>query len=172
MSDEIFTIIKTQRSGVEGVELRGGTLHNGFGGSLTCAIKHRTNRQPDCFDEFRQFWLRRQPPETQPAFADVCQQVPLQTHPTTCHKRKQKMRCRFQKVALQKLHCSTRFSAVRTSFLSQKLRCNKRKLHCSIEKAALQESCAFLWILGSHVRGGSVRTHTPNLRREDFTPQI
>ena len=40
-------------------------------------------------------------------------------HPATWHKRKRKLRCSFRKVALQMLHCSIRFSAVRTSFLPE-----------------------------------------------------
>ena len=44
----------------------------------------------------------------------------------TWHKRKRKLRCSFRNAALQKLHCNIGFSVVR------------------IEKAALQESAAFL----------------------------
>ena len=47
----------------------------------------------------------------------VLNSTPLNPNPATCHKRKQKLRCKFRKVALQKLHCNIRFSAVQTSFL-------------------------------------------------------
>ena len=64
--------------------------------------------------------------------------TPLNPSPAICHKR-QKSRCNFRKVALQKLHCNIRFS----SRFDQKLRCNKPKMCCNIEKAALPLSCGF-----------------------------
>ena len=67
-----------------------------------------------------------------------CQQV-LNPTPTTCHKRKQKLRCNFRKVALQ----HSRFCCADIMF-SHKLRCNKRK-------TALQLPATFLLISGSHV---------------------
>ena len=46
------------------------------------------------------------------------------------------LRCRSCTATFAFLQCGSHFS--------QKLRCSKRKLHCNIEKAALQESGAFL----------------------------
>ena len=64
--------------------------------------------------------------------------------PATCHKRKQKLRCKFRKVALQQLHCNICFSAVQMSILPASRAATNEKLHCNIEKAALQASGAFL----------------------------
>ena len=86
--------------------------------------------------------------------------TPLNPTPATCHKRKRKLRCNFRKVALQKLHCNIRFSAVRTSFY-QKLRCAGEKRQRFIEKLCCKKtafSCRFpahfrLPRLGSHIWG-------------------
>ena len=83
----------------------------------------------------------------------VLNPTPLDPTPATYHKRKQKLRSDFRKVALQKMHCNIRFSAVRTSFLPKAV-LHQTKLHGNIEKAALQESgfpTAFLWMPCSHV---------------------
>ena len=71
-----------------------------------------------------------------------CQQV-LNPTPATCHKQNGScaavfgmLRCRNCTATSAFLHCRSHFD--------QKLRCSKRKLHCNIEKAALQESGAFL----------------------------
>ena len=70
---------------------------------------------------------------------EVLNPTPLHPTPATCHKRKRKLHCNFQKVALQKLHCNIRFSALRKSFSPK-----SGKLQFNTEKAALQESGAFL----------------------------
>ena len=78
------------------------------------------------------------------SYQQVLSPTPLNPTPATCHKRKSKLRCNFQKVALQKLHCNIRFSAARMSFLPnaalqqmknciatlQMLRCSKVALSC------------------------------------------
>ena len=92
-----------------------------------------------------------------------CQEIlnptPLNPTPATCHTRKRQLRCNFWNVALQKLHCNIRFSAVWKSFspkaaLQQAKNCSAtlKKLRC--RKVAL--SCRFpadfkLPRLGSHV---------------------
>ena len=72
--------------------------------------------------------------------------VTLNPTPATRYNRKQKLHCNFRKVALQKLNCNIRFSAVRTSFLpkaalQQTKNCTAtlKKLHC--KKVPL--SCRF-----------------------------
>ena len=62
------------------------------------------------YDDFRRFCQHAM-------FQQVLNPTPLNPTPATCHKRKQKLRCNFWKVALPKLHYNIRFSAVRTSFL-------------------------------------------------------
>ena len=57
---------------------------------------------------------------------EVLNPTPLNPVPATCHFRKRKLSCRYRKIALQKLHCNIRFSAVQKSFY-QELRCSKRK---------------------------------------------
>ena len=55
---------------------------------------------------------------------EVLNATPLNPTPATCHKRKQKLRCNFQKVALQKLPCNIRFSAMRKLFLHAYRKCD------------------------------------------------
>ena len=77
--------------------------------------------------------------------------------PETCHTRKRKLRCNFRNVALQKLHCNIRPPCSAEAISTKS--CAAANEHCNIEKAALQESGAFLPLacgfqaprLGTHV---------------------
>ena len=69
---------------------------------------------------------------------------PSKPHPCHTTSEKSKLRCSFRNAALQKLHCNSRFSAVRMSFSAKNCAAASEKLQCNIEKAALQESGAFL----------------------------
>ena len=76
---------------------------------------------------------------------EVLNPTPLNPTPATFRKRKRKLHCSFRNAALQKLHCNIRFSAVRKLFFFNKsCAAAGEKLQCNIEKAALQESGAFL----------------------------
>ena len=74
----------------------------------------------------------------------VLNPTPLNPTPATCHKRKRKLRCRFSEccaaeTALQHwLFCSAEV------IWTKSCAATNEKLHCNIEKAALQESGAFL----------------------------
>ena len=63
---------------------------------------------------------------------DVLNSTPLNPTPATCHKRKRKLRRSSRKVALQDV------------ILSKSCTAASEKLQCNFEKAALQESGAFL----------------------------
>ena len=92
------------------------------------------------FAIFEPFGLRSPGKE----FQQVRNPTPLNPTPATGHKRKQKLRCNFRKVALQKSHCSIRFSASADFILTKSCAATYEKLHCNIGKAALQESGASL----------------------------
>ena len=93
-----------------------------------------------------------------------CQEVlnltPLNHTPATCHKRTRKLRCNFRNAALQKLHCNIRFLQCRSVFYQSFAA--SEKLQCNIEKAALQESAAFLPL--------SCRFQAPTFRHPRFGP--
>ena len=96
----------------------------------------------------------------------VLNPTPLNPTPATRHMRKQKLRCSFRNAALQKLHCNIGFSAVRKSFGPEAVLQQTKNCNCNIEKAALQESGAFLPLsCGSqaptfrHPRLGSAEIH-------------
>ena len=69
--------------------------------------------------------------------------VPYKPHPCNMPQVKE-MRCSFRKVALQKLHCNIRFSAVQTSFLPKAALQQTESRIENFEKDALQDSGAFL----------------------------
>ena len=75
---------------------------------------------------------------------EVLNPTPLSPTPATCDKRKQKLRCNFQNIALQKLHCNIRFPAVRKSLLPEATLQQAKNCNATLKKAALQESGAFL----------------------------
>ena len=81
-------------------------------------------------------------------FSNISQQVlnptPLNPAPATCHKRKRKLRCSFRNAALQKLHCQHCLFCSTEVIWTKSCAAANEKLHCNIEKAALQESGAFL----------------------------
>ena len=91
--------------------------------------------------------------------AHFMQPTPLNPTPATCHMRKQTLRCSFRKVAVQKLHCNIRFSAVRTSFLPEAALQQAKNCTATLKKLRRRKvalSCRFpadfkLPRLGSHV---------------------
>ena len=84
-----------------------------------------------------------QPPVRGSVDQQVLNPTPLNPTPSTCHKRKQRLHCNLWKAVLQKLHCSIRFFPARMLFLPRAA-LSQTKNQCSIAKAALQESGAFL----------------------------
>ena len=85
---------------------------------------------------------------------EVLNPTPLNPTPATCHKQKQKLRCSFRNVALQKLHCNIRFSAMRKPFLpkaalQQAKNCSETLKNCVARKWRFP--AAFLQMSRSHV---------------------
>ena len=68
----------------------------------------------------------------------------LNPTPATCHKRKRKLLCNFRNAALQKLHCNFSIFCSAEVILTKSCAAASENLQCNIEKAALQESGAFL----------------------------
>ena len=89
----------------------------------------------------------------------VLNPTPLNPTPATCHERKRKLRCNFRNAAQQKLHCNIGFSAVRMLFLTKSCAAASKKLQCNIEKAALQESGAFLQRIPADFKLPRLGTH-------------
>ena len=77
---------------------------------------------------------------------EVLNSTPLNPTPATSHKRKRKLSCSFRNAALQKLHCNITLlqTASAEVVLIKSCAAASKKLQCNIEKAALQESGAFL----------------------------
>ena len=79
-------------------------------------------------------------------YQQVLNPSPLNPTPATCHKRKRKLHCNFRKVALQKLHCNTRYSEVRTSFLPKAALQQANKCSATLKKPRCKKvalSCCF-----------------------------
>ena len=113
---------------------------------------------------------------------EVLSPTPLNPTPATCHQRKRKLRCNFRNVALQKLHCNIRVSAVRKSFspkaaLQQakncsatlkKLRCRKVALSCR-KHPRLGPADLFGWVV---FRGGLPALDPWHLSSSDCNPHV